>query len=464
MKSRYKAYFRVQRNPPRKCYSLKISWSVSAGKSKGNTNVVWWIVSGPTSVGKSTFIASPRCPEITGLPPGTPVVFPKAHSRFGELNSTDVLYHYNILRLAKLKRRYERRGLVEKVAEVATGKDFGKDPGWQDLVGHAATKKAVVLVSSKRTILQRARQREVVEAPALAVNSPKRYRQRRWLELLEQVDLIAFYRAWCYELRSCGIPYVLIDASDGTYPVIEDEDRLPALVSGDGPAYTEEEIRSILRERKFEYHRVDLPFGLHTGGSDRSETRDLVLPKSLKGKTVLDVGSALGYFSFEAEARGAKRVVGVELMEKRFRDALLLKDIKGSRVEFVRQDVVSEPLGEHFDHVLLLNVIHHLKEPFRAMRQLASITNERLVIEFPTFADRRFRRSVKFWFPFVYNRLPLVGVSSMTQGVKQTFVFTPSAIKRALLDHERLFDRVDMVRSPIPGRLIAICHKESSFE
>ena len=29
-----------------------------------------WIISGPTSAGKSTFISSPRCAELTGLSPG----------------------------------------------------------------------------------------------------------------------------------------------------------------------------------------------------------------------------------------------------------------------------------------------------------------------------------------------------------------------------------------------------------
>jgi predicted methyltransferase len=48
------------------------------------------------------------------------------------------------------------------------------------------------------------------------------------------------------------------------------------------------------------------------GGTDRSATRDLIFPKSLAVKTALDVGCALGYFCFEAEARGAARVVRVE--------------------------------------------------------------------------------------------------------------------------------------------------------
>lgn len=418
-----------------------------------------WIISGPTSVGKSTFITSPRCTEITGLPPETPVVWPATHPRLDEYDATNVLYHYNILRPLDLKRRGEQSQLPNKQLAMSSVTDFTQDPRWNDLIRREIAKKAIVLVSSRQTILQRVRQRQIVESPALIDQKENRYPPQQWLDLFEQVDLVALYQAWCRELEAYGIPYTLVDSSNSAYSIIESDDHLPAVVNGDNSGYTKQQIKKILRERKFQYHRVDLPFGLHTKGADRSVTRDLIFPKSLEGKTILDAGCALGYFCFEAEARGAARVVGVELKEERFRDAMLLKDIKGSRVDFLQRDIILDPLDERFDYVLLLNVIHHLKEPFRAVRQLASITGERLIIEFPTLADRRFRKTSNIRFPFLFNRLPLVGVSSLTE-VDQTFVFTPSAIKRTLLDHERLFKKVDILRSPMPGRAIAICHKE----
>lgn len=342
---------------------------------------------------------------------------------------------------------------------------FAHDPPWKDLVGRGGPRRAVVLVAGKETLLERLKQREHFEGPGFPNPKALRYNVPWWRSLVEQVDLGSLHRAWCRWLRDRGIEYVIVDGTTDAYSVIENENRL-ATILDDEPsaesAYTKEQIEDPLRGRSFEYHRVSLPYGLHTEGDDRSATRDLVLPKSLAGKSVLDVGSALGYFCFEAEARGAERVVGVELRGDRFRDAMLLKDIKGSNVEFVQRDIVLDPPDESLDYVLLLNVVHHLNEPFRAMRQLASMTRERLIIEFPTLADRKFRKSVKIRFPAPYNRLPLVGVSSMRPGVKQTFVFTPSAIKRAMMDHERLFEQVEVLRSPMPGRAIAICQKESS--
>ena len=224
--------------------------------------------------------------------------------------------------------------------------------------------------------------------------------------------------------------------------------------------YSKEEIERILKDHTFEYQRVALPYGLVTPGEDRSDTLSLVYPESLAGKSVLDIGSANGFFCFEAEARGARRVVGVEVKEKRHEAALVIKDILGSQVEFILRDLMESPLDERFDYVLLLNVIHHLKEPFRALRFFAQMTVERMVVEFPTFADKKFRSGVGIRIPWLYDRLPLVGVSSRKDAyIDQTFVFTKGAIERVLLDHDPLFKRIQFQHSPMQGRLIATCVK-----
>lgn len=227
-------------------------------------------------------------------------------------------------------------------------------------------------------------------------------------------------------------------------------------------AYSKEQIEELLRTERFPYHRVELPYGLHTPGQDRSATRDLVLPTSLDGQTLLDIGCALGYFCFEAEKRGASRVLGIEMNEKRHRHALQLKAVLESRVEFARADILAEPPGEQFDTVLFLNVIHHLREPMRALRQVAALTRERLVIEFPDFGDEKFKLSAGIRFPWIYNRLPLIGVSSLAKATDQTFVFTAGAIRRVLQDHEPLFSDIKFMRSPMAGRQIAVCTKTAS--
>ena len=136
----------------------------------------------------------------------------------------------------------------------------------------------------------------------------------------------------------------------------------------------------------------------------------------------------------------------------------------GLEVEFLQRDILSQPLDEQFDYVCLLNVIHHLDEPIRAIHQLAAIARELLVIEFPTFEDPKFRKTTRIRFPKRYNRLPLIGVSSKRATSKkadggQTFVFSPDAITRILQDHRPLFSQIKIIDSPVSGRKIALCRK-----
>lgn len=217
-----------------------------------------------------------------------------------------------------------------------------------------------------------------------------------------------------------------------------------------------EEVEALLREHNFRYHRVPLPHGLATPGRDRTDTADLVFSAPLEGKSVLDVGCALGFFCFEAEKRGARRVMGSELKDDRFEHANLLKGVLESEVEFVQRDLLATEPEETFDTVLALNVIHHLPEPITALRRLSALADERLVLEFPTFADLKFREGtgIRFW--RLYDRRPLLGVSKAKAG--QTFVFTRGAIRRILRDHCEIRD-VSFAASPMEGRTLAFCEK-----
>src|SRR4051812_18156645 len=59
------------------------------------------------------------------------------------------------------------------------------------------------------------------------------------------------------------------------------------------------------------HHTMDLGGGVVTPGRDATEANlaRIQMPASLAGKTVLDIGAWDGFYSFEAERRGADRVV-----------------------------------------------------------------------------------------------------------------------------------------------------------
>src|SRR5262245_17571436 len=62
------------------------------------------------------------------------------------------------------------------------------------------------------------------------------------------------------------------------------------------------------------WHRIDLGNGIVTPGPDDSVAKlaRLDFPESFRGKSVLDIGAWDGFFSFEAERRGASRVLAVD--------------------------------------------------------------------------------------------------------------------------------------------------------
>jgi tRNA (mo5U34)-methyltransferase len=139
------------------------------------------------------------------------------------------------------------------------------------------------------------------------------------------------------------------------------------------------------------YHSIDLGHGLVTPGADNTPERlaRLDLPTSLTGKTVLDIGAWDGYFSFEAERRGAQRVLATDSYSwsgagwGSKAGFTLAREALGSRVEDLEIDVMDlspERVGQ-FDVVFFLGVLYHLRHPLLALERVASVTRELLVLE-----------------------------------------------------------------------------------
>lgn len=192
---------------------------MSMTRSHARPNMLW-IISGATSVGKSTFIMSPRCAEITGISNG-PIVFAANPFGLDKWGTSDLLYHYNILRPMALLHENSPHTFMEMKPFQVSASDFEKDEPWCDLKSRDIVRKAIVLIANRQTILQRARQRQIIESRILMSQDEMHYPNQFWLDLIERIDLLTLYRAWCCELRNHKIPYLLIDSTDSTYPVLE---------------------------------------------------------------------------------------------------------------------------------------------------------------------------------------------------------------------------------------------------
>ena len=108
------------------------------------------------------------------------------------------------------------------------------------------------------------------------------------------------------------------------------------------------------------YHTIDLGGGVVTKGVDDTPLRlsRLQFPRDFSGKSVLDIGAWDGFYSFEAERRGASRVVATDHYAwhgtgwgtgKGKAGFDLARAVLGSRVEDVDVDVMSLARDERAD-------------------------------------------------------------------------------------------------------------------
>jgi tRNA (mo5U34)-methyltransferase len=188
-------------------------------------------------------------------------------------------------------------------------------------------------------------------------------------------------------------------------------------------SYTKEELKQMAQSVPFWWHSIELGQGVVTNGFKTAEAlkRDLNalhLPE-LRGRTVLDIGAYDGFFSFEAERRGAERVValdhyvwaldlpktiaywrecndrGVPADPKNEASRFYPEELPGmlayntahralgSKVETVVQDFMEadpDQLGT-FDIVLFLGVLYHTQNPLEALKRVAALTRDMAVIE-----------------------------------------------------------------------------------
>jgi tRNA (mo5U34)-methyltransferase len=137
------------------------------------------------------------------------------------------------------------------------------------------------------------------------------------------------------------------------------------------------------------FHTFALAPGVYTPGIARDHGYRLGVlgADRLAGRTVLDVGAFDGFYSFLAEARGARRVVAidneqyVDWVRTRFGVTLpggvgfrAIAELLASRVEYRRMDVLDvRELGERFDVALCFGILHRVTDPIALLRALADV-------------------------------------------------------------------------------------------
>ncbi len=162
------------------------------------------------------------------------------------------------------------------------------------------------------------------------------------------------------------------------------------------------------------FQRIELFPGYFSAGWDDPAENKLPyygLPDDLTGKRVLDIGCAEGFFSFEAERRGAREVIGIDSFPDSVRRFNVVKAARQSSATAFLMNVYDlEPkrLGT-FDLVLFYGVLYHLKHPQLALERIHSICTGTLLLQTHALDDPRLQDEP-------YARFYPHGMLSGTQG------------------------------------------------
>ncbi len=109
-----------------------------------------------------------------------------------------------------------------------------------------------------------------------------------------------------------------------------------------------------------EYQQLRFNGKTYVKGVDRSPLYEQIFRDPPAGKSILDVGSSLGYYSLRAALEGASCCTAIE-RDRRY--AQKTREVAGrlglDNIEVINADIFDVALKEEFDIVLCLNLLHH---------------------------------------------------------------------------------------------------------
>jgi 2-polyprenyl-3-methyl-5-hydroxy-6-metoxy-1,4-benzoquinol methylase len=223
------------------------------------------------------------------------------------------------------------------------------------------------------------------------------------------------------------------------------------------------DLETYAAREKLQYQSFDLPDGTRTPGNDRSYLNPIIFSESMAGRSLLDVGCYLGYFCIEAMKRGAASATGIDPNRESIRRAQDLAGIHGVKAEYIHSDFETwNSQGRRFDSVVCLNVLHHMFDAVHSLRTIMNLAKERVVLEVaqPTLWDLR----KGLFDPFA---LLARGTSAIVLGppkknghiMNRSFLFTPSAMRMLFNQHTKVFEPIEIMKSPFRGRFIVSARK-----
>jgi SAM-dependent methyltransferase len=147
------------------------------------------------------------------------------------------------------------------------------------------------------------------------------------------------------------------------------------------------DIEALISTKEW-FHSIEIADGLVTPGRTplyylQDMLNALQFPESFAGLSVLDIGAWDGFFSFEAEKRGAARVVAYDMHPPDYYGFALAKELLQSQVEYIQGSVydLSPEVCGTFDVVFFFGVFYHLRYPLLALDRIWHVTKQYLLME-----------------------------------------------------------------------------------
>jgi tRNA (mo5U34)-methyltransferase len=149
-------------------------------------------------------------------------------------------------------------------------------------------------------------------------------------------------------------------------------------------------LRAQVEAEDYWFQQIDLGDGLVTPGWSNPTTEKLPffgLPEDMTGMRVLDIGCCEGFFSFEAERRGAADVVAIDSFPESIRRFGICRNALHSKANAYLASVYDlDPKNfGTFDLVMYFGVLYHLRHPLLSLQKIASVTAGTILLQTRSF-------------------------------------------------------------------------------
>lgn len=152
-------------------------------------------------------------------------------------------------------------------------------------------------------------------------------------------------------------------------------------------------LEAEINKEPYWFQKIALQPGIVTPGwSDPAKEKlpFFGLPPDMTGMRVLDIGCSEGFFSFEAERRGAKEVIAIDAAAESIRRFNICRAALNSRTNAYLMPVydLNARIFGTFDLVMFFGVLYHLRHPLLALEKVRAVSAGTLLVQSASFEDK----------------------------------------------------------------------------